>query len=171
MATRSNIAIENQDGTVSAIYCHYDGYIDGVGKKLYENYTTKEKMEQLITLGDISSLGENKETTVAYHRDRGEKLEEPMQYKTVELYFDDFDGGGDYLYCFTLDGQFLVKQVSSRQVTFLKLVLEGEDVLQRTINIKIKSVYYSIRKNKNKGYVNRRTKRNILPKYPIYGYG
>jgi len=37
MATRSNIAIENQDGTVSAIYCHFDGYIDGVGEILYEH--------------------------------------------------------------------------------------------------------------------------------------
>jgi hypothetical protein len=57
MATRSNIAIENQDRTVSSIYCHFDGYIDEVGKTLYENYNTREKMEQLIALGDISSLG------------------------------------------------------------------------------------------------------------------
>jgi xylose isomerase len=57
MATRSNIAIENQDKTVSVIYCHHDGYIDGVGKLLQENYNTREKMEELIALGDISSLG------------------------------------------------------------------------------------------------------------------
>jgi hypothetical protein len=59
MATRSRIAIENQDGTVTSIYCHFDGYIDGVGKILQENYNTREKMEQLIDLGDISSLGKN----------------------------------------------------------------------------------------------------------------
>jgi hypothetical protein len=34
MATRSNIAIENQDRTVSSIYCHFDGYIDEVGKNI-----------------------------------------------------------------------------------------------------------------------------------------
>jgi hypothetical protein len=28
MATRSRIAIENQDGTVTSIYCHFDGYIE-----------------------------------------------------------------------------------------------------------------------------------------------
>jgi hypothetical protein len=74
MATRSRIAIENQDGTVTSIYCHFDGYIDGVGKTLQENYNTREKMEQLIALGDISSLGKTIEETVAYHRDRGEEF-------------------------------------------------------------------------------------------------
>jgi len=34
MATRSRIAIENQDGTVTSIYCHFDGYLSGVGKLL-----------------------------------------------------------------------------------------------------------------------------------------
>tara|TARA_R110000823_G_scaffold287824_1_gene406079 strand:+ start:210 stop:599 length:390 start_codon:yes stop_codon:yes gene_type:complete len=129
MATRSNIAIENQDKTVSVIYCHNDGYIDGVGKLLQENYNTREKMEELIALGDISSLGETIEETVAYHRDRGEKLEEPMQYKTVEVYFEDHNGEIDYLYCFTLDRQFLLKHSKSNRVTYLKLALDGEDVL------------------------------------------
>ena len=129
MATTSNIAIENQDRTVSSIYCHFDGYIDEVGKTLYENYNTKEKMEQLIALGDISSLGKSLEETVAYHRDRGEKLHKPMEHKNVPLYFDDQGNSIDYLYCFTLDGQFLVQQVGSHQVAFLKEALEGEDVL------------------------------------------
>ena len=129
MATRSNIAIENQDGSVSAIYCHFDGYIDGVGKILQENYNTREKMEQLIALGDISSLGETIEETVAYHRDRGEELQEPMQHKTVPLYFEDQNSDIEYSYCFTLGGQFLVQQTRSKQVALLEEALEGEDVL------------------------------------------
>jgi hypothetical protein len=131
MATRSNIAIENQDGSVSAIYCHFDGYIDGVGKILQENYNTREKMEQLIALGDISLLGKTIEETVAYHRDRGEDLKKPFQHKTVPLYFESEDGDGeiDYLYCFTLGGQFLAQQVGSDQVALLEEALEREDVL------------------------------------------
>jgi hypothetical protein len=31
MATRSRIAIENQDGTVQSIYCHFDGYVRWCG--------------------------------------------------------------------------------------------------------------------------------------------
>ena len=129
MATRSNIAIENQDGSVSAIYCHFDGYIDGAGKILQENYNTKEEMEQLIALGDISSLGKTIEETVAYHRDRGEDLQEPMQHKTVPLYFEDQNSDIEYSYCFTLGGQFLVQQIRSKQVALLEEALEGEDVL------------------------------------------
>jgi hypothetical protein len=129
MATRSRIAIENQDGTVTSIYCHFDGYIDGVGKILQENYNTREKMEQLIDLGDISSLGKTIEETVAYHRDRGEEFQESMQHKTVPLYFEDQNSNIEYSYCFTLGGQFLVQQSSSKQVALLEEALEGEDVL------------------------------------------
>ena len=134
MATRSNIEIENKDGTVSAIYCHFDGYIDGVGEILYKNYNTREKLEQLIALGDISSLGKTLEETVAYHRDRGERLEEPIQHKTVLLYFESEIGGGgvEYSYCFTLEGQFLVQHFNSNQVAYLKKALEDEDVLWGT---------------------------------------
>jgi hypothetical protein len=36
MSTRSRIGIhlENQDGTTTSIYCHFDGMIDGVGAVL-----------------------------------------------------------------------------------------------------------------------------------------
>jgi hypothetical protein len=34
MSTRSRIAIENQNGSVTSVYCHFDGYISGVGKTL-----------------------------------------------------------------------------------------------------------------------------------------
>ena len=56
MATRNRIAIENQDGTVTSIYCHWDGHIETNGKIWFENYD-REKTEQLIALGNISSLG------------------------------------------------------------------------------------------------------------------
>jgi hypothetical protein len=56
MSTRSRIAIEKQDGTVDSIYCHFDGYLSNNGEKLQNHYSTKEQLEQLIALGDISSL-------------------------------------------------------------------------------------------------------------------
>jgi len=126
MATRSNIAIANQDGTVSSIYCHHDGYIDGVGKVLQENYNTREKMEQLIALGDISSLGETIEETVAYHRVMGDKLQEPMKHKTVPLYFENQNFDIEYSYCFTLGEQFLVQQSNSNHVALLEEIINSE---------------------------------------------
>lgn len=57
MATRSNIGILNDNGTVTAIYCHWDGYRDGVGRKLYDHYKDVKKVRELISLGAISILG------------------------------------------------------------------------------------------------------------------
>jgi len=59
MATRSRIAIENEDGTVSSIYCHWDGYLSNNGRILANHYTDRKKVEALIALGAISSLREN----------------------------------------------------------------------------------------------------------------
>lgn len=56
MATRSTIAIEYADGTVAQVYCHWDGYLSNNGVILYQNYSDADKLQQLIELGDISSL-------------------------------------------------------------------------------------------------------------------
>jgi len=89
MATPSRIGIETTNASgnkvIKSIYCHFDGYPSGVGKTLMENYQDREKVEALISLGDISFLMEEiiptgphsfaspqPGVTVAYHRDRGE---------------------------------------------------------------------------------------------------
>jgi hypothetical protein len=57
MATRSTIALEYADGTVDQVYCHWDGYLEGVGKTLLDHYMDPFKVQELMDLGDISSLG------------------------------------------------------------------------------------------------------------------
>lgn len=105
MGTRSTIWIQNADGTFEGIYCHWDGYIDGVGATLAHHYTSEEKVRLLISLGVISSLKKYtghwqsanslnhtfdqpmKDVTVAYHRDRGEDLDilkESSQVDTIQ---------------------------------------------------------------------------------------
>lgn len=59
MATRSRIGIENEDGTVSSVYCHWDGYPRNNGRILVTHYTDREKVKALIELGSISALKEN----------------------------------------------------------------------------------------------------------------
>ncbi len=84
MGTRSTIAIQNADGTVTGIYCHWDGYLSHNGRILLENYTDEAKVRELIALGDLSSLGADIGTAHdfddaprsecnAYGRDRGER--------------------------------------------------------------------------------------------------
>jgi NAD(P)H-flavin reductase len=107
MATRSKIAIENQDGTVTSIYCHWDGHVETNGKILFENYHLT-KTEQLIALGDISSLDKSIEDTIAYHRDRGEDLNQTTYEDVEQLYTQGFNNGIEYIYCLTKSGQWLV---------------------------------------------------------------
>ena len=124
MSTRSRIAIEKQDGTVTSIYCHFDGYISGNGETLQTNYSNREKVEQLIALGDISSLESDIDETIAYHRDRGEDLNQ-HQHKDVEEFF--VDNMQEYGYLLTKDNKWLVS--TGGPVAELQLALAGEDVL------------------------------------------
>jgi hypothetical protein len=88
MATRSNIAMKTATGKIVSVYCHWDGYVANNGKILLENYTDIDKIEALVALGSISSLGtaigdkqdfddrstQKDEWTLFYSRDRGEQL-------------------------------------------------------------------------------------------------
>jgi hypothetical protein len=127
MSTRSRIAIEKQDGTVDSIYCHFDGYLSNNGEKLQNHYSTKEQLEQLIALGDISSLGNDVKETVAYHRDRGEDFNSKTYPNVATLFENGFDSGEEYVYCLTKDNRLLVS--SGGPVADLQLALQGEDVL------------------------------------------
>lgn len=111
MATRSTIAIENADGTVHQVYCHFDGYLSGVGQMLIENYQDRDKVAELVSLGDISVLGptvgvkhpfdntqqygtrewqleeqERRQMTLYYGRDRGETETDPKVFKDFADY-------------------------------------------------------------------------------------
>ena len=57
MGTRSMIGIENPNTkVVKAIYCHWDGYLEHNGAILNEHYASSPKVNNLIALGDLSSL-------------------------------------------------------------------------------------------------------------------
>ena len=126
MATRSRIAIENQDGSVTSVYCHWDGHIETNGVILNNNYNTKDKVEELIALGDISSLHETIKTTVVYARDRGEDLNQTPFSNVEDLFENGFRSGVEYIYCFTKDGIWLVNELGSVNVDVLSEVIEEE---------------------------------------------
>jgi len=57
MGTRSMIAIQNPyNKQVRAVYCHWDGYLEHNGAILQKHYAASPKVNNLIALGDISSL-------------------------------------------------------------------------------------------------------------------
>ena len=84
------------------IYCQFDGYPSGVGKRLRENYSSDLSLHALLALGDISSLGDTTESTTAYHRDRGEDYRPARVYKTA--YEALSEEGAFYAYVFEDDG-------------------------------------------------------------------
>lgn len=127
MATRSRIAIENQDGKVKSIYCHWDGYLSGVGKTLFNHYD-KEKLEKLIELGDISALEDSLEYTIAYARDRGEDLNFTTFPNVEDLFDYGFESGIEYIYCLTNSGIWLVNGLGSSHIAILQEELEEEGI-------------------------------------------
>lgn len=58
MSTRSYICKKTEDGNILRIYCHHDGYISNNGRILFECYNSPSKVDELISLGDLSCLGE-----------------------------------------------------------------------------------------------------------------
>jgi hypothetical protein len=108
MSTRSTIGIRRKDGSVSKIYCHWDGYVEYNGALLQAYYNTADKVEELLKLGALSSLGKKitpttdghnfdhpeEDVCVAYHRDRGEDLimAEDNQVEEFNYMFNCWEG-------------------------------------------------------------------------------
>lgn len=86
MSTRCLIGRKVEDNKVEYIYCHHDGYLDGVGETLKTHYTNNNIIDKLMALGDLSALGKvaesnpdqwdynkvNRNLCIAY-KDRGEE--------------------------------------------------------------------------------------------------
>ncbi len=122
MATRSAIGIE-KDGKILAAYCHWDGYLENNGEILHRHYQDPEKILKLVTLGDMSTLGEEfeppegvehsynkpaKNVTVYYGRDRGEEGTEFTVLNTrdeMATWYSD----SEFFYLYT-DGKWIYSQ-------------------------------------------------------------
>ena len=97
MATRAVIAKLDDKG-VLAIYSHSDNYLEHTGKILDQHYANEDKVDELLSLGDVSIVDENigvkidfndyklraaNKQCLFYDRDRGEK------YKQAEQFYDE----------------------------------------------------------------------------------
>ena len=99
MSTHCLICRKNADTSYDYIYCHWDGYYEHAGNILSKYYNTKEKVDDLIALGDLSSIGKKLNPTtdahsfdnpepdvcVAYGRDRHEKDVGPHHRSTINI--------------------------------------------------------------------------------------
>jgi hypothetical protein len=101
MGTHAMIGIVENDGTVTASYCHYDGYLAGVGQTLFNHYNTQYDAEVVAKGGYMSALYEDYLTT----RQEAVHNEPPYEYESVNHFFAEGadECGADYLYLW--DGQ------------------------------------------------------------------
>ena len=96
MSTRSTINVQTTEG-IKSIYCHWDGYSEHHMPILTESYNTQEKVEALISLGNLSSLHKSidcpeghsfsnpiKGYCVFYGRDRQEENQEYKIFKSIK---------------------------------------------------------------------------------------
>jgi len=126
MSTRSAIGIKNKNGCISAVYCHFDGYLEHNGEILKRVYNTENKVEELLSFGDMSILKEQiypkknhtfnspeENVCIFYHRDRGEAWEDtaPLRFDTEKEFTDYYDWSA-YYYLFD-NGQWYWKTKNS----------------------------------------------------------
>lgn len=119
MSTSAAIGLTMPDGTIWAIHLHWDGYIahGGAGEPLAEHYSDRKKVEKLISLGFLSSLGAEVDpaptlrhswsnpqpnVTVAYHRDRKERLQPVVEFKDKDSFAEEAKSSlwAEYAYLF-----------------------------------------------------------------------
>lgn len=118
IGTKAFIAKQQENGKYRTIFCQLDGYPEVVGATLVECYNTPDKVEALLDIGDIYTLGKKlapdpnsphnredgwqKDVTVAFGRDWEESGVEAREYTLDEL-IGDYDSTEiiEFSYVFT----------------------------------------------------------------------
>ena len=128
MSTRSNIAIQKPNGTILSIYVHSDGYPDGVGQGLIDNYKTYISAEKLFRYGDASYLGSTLKECSFYHRDWKRDLDKAHVHKNFESFKKYYAGDVfiEFVYLYK-NGQWLVSDNYSKPELEFVPVTEHKD--------------------------------------------
>lgn len=96
MGTAAMIGIYNEDGTVTASYCHYDGYLEGVGATLLKSYNSQYDASYVSHGGYVSSLDDD----YLVSRQMAVHNEPAISYTNVSTYLERGSAysGAEYLY-------------------------------------------------------------------------
>ena len=94
MSTRSLISFY-ENGTIFTSYCHFDGYLSGVGGTLIQNYTSLDAVRKLVMGGDMRAVDDCVEHIFYYRDGRG-----PRVYSGYDIPVALYNCGQDYEYFF-----------------------------------------------------------------------
>lgn len=143
MSTRSAVGIINEDDTVTSVYCHYDGYLIGVGDTLRRYYSSEESVRDLISYGNISTLCEtigdrhcfsNRPAgqTTFYSRDRGDADQGAKTYQSIREY-EVLNDYADYYYLYnTHTSEWTYRKFSSEDYESVEQALKDEYNIKNT---------------------------------------
>jgi hypothetical protein len=139
MSTRSDIIVQRRDGSFARIYSHWDGYLAHNGRILFEHYNNQERAEELVSHGDISSLGPHCDKpnghcfehrveghTVYYGRDRGETGTDAEVFDSLSAAWPSEDTWTEFTYVWK-DGAWWVGDADegTQSLVLLSLALAG----------------------------------------------
>lgn len=154
MSTNSFIAYK-ENNQITAIYCHWDGYLEYNGLLLQTLYEDAERAKKLVELGDISGLSGKissdepdleiresypdiikkyiNQVTTAYHRDRQEDWGQvqPRKFDSVQEYIDFIKDYGwiEFMYLFNADND------DTAPYNTWSYIIPGENTKFERINI------------------------------------
>ena len=103
MSERCYICIETKKNEYVGVYCHNNGEVYNTGELLLKNYNSRIRVEELLSYGDMSILGENIETSVFYKRDKGEYNHDLSAKAVTLLDINSIESLIRYCYIFSLD--------------------------------------------------------------------
>lgn len=134
MSTRSYIGKEVGPNQYKAMYCGHDGYLDHVGRILFECYNTPERVDRLIALNEINALGErlpdeSGEGGVTDPYQDARHAEVLTKETLEELAADMFTA--DYIYLFTKEEKWICFRYCSANSQWHDL----EELLQDTLSL------------------------------------
>ena len=120
MGTRSTIALEFADGSVSQVYCHWDGYLENNGQLLSQNYMDPFVVRELMDLGDFSALRESIEETRegAYSHSRGESDCDARRYMDAQEYFEE---------CQQEEYDYILRNIDGKATWFVRCYASGTE--------------------------------------------
>lgn len=100
MSTHSRIGIENPNGTITAVYCHFDGFVANNGTILRDHYFNVTKINELIEMGNLSSLGVNLNDSEFYGRDYDDPASSTraITFENRDHYCNEYSNGIEYAY-------------------------------------------------------------------------
>ena len=132
MSTKSAIGYLTPNGNVRAIYCHWDGYVNGgVGETLVTEWQSAYRVAQLVESGHMSQLGIDLKSSVFYGRDRGETDVSPEEFESMYQFSSSYLGECEYVYLYTRDG-WLVQTEKRKTFTRVDTYLVAEKNMETT---------------------------------------